>query len=175
MMKDNLHYTNWFETQLSSMIVGLMGYGLVMVIQSWIQHGFSTNHMIGVLIFSTIVFLLTQLVLLSIVRMEVWDHTITFIRPFQYLTWKRNWSNTISLTNDSWNELYIFATKSSARLFFRQDNYAVLFVSLDGYSSYIRILKKAFPDKKIQSRDPFDFPKKVFKQVKKEFPERVFR
>jgi hypothetical protein len=174
-MTNNVTYTNWIDAVINSILIGITIYAGVSVIESWIKYGFSINHLIGIVIFSSLTFLLLQMILLSIVKMEIKDRSITFSRPFQHLTWKRKKPNYITLTDDSWNEMYFFLSKHSGRLFFRLDQNAVMFISLDGCTAYIRRIKKAFPDKKIQDRDPFDFPKKVYRQVKKEYPERVFR
>jgi hypothetical protein len=168
-------YTNWIDAILNLLLIALPIYASVAVIESWIKYGFSINHLIGVFIFLSLTILLYQILLLSIVKMEIKDRSITFSRPLQHLTWRRKKPNYIKLTDDSWNEMYFFLSKHSGRLFFRLDQYALMFISLDGCTAYIRRIKKAFPDKKIQDRNPFDFPKKVYQQVKKEYPERIFR
>lgn len=115
-----------------------------------------------------------ELIWHTLVEMELTDETIVFRKPWKHYGFFRKSRNHWTLRNEEWNELYVFSRKTSYILYFRKDQTAVFFATIEEGKRMIRDIEQFFPDKKVFWNEK-EFPRELRKQMKKEFPERVMR
>lgn len=126
--------------------------------------------LIGFLIF---IFFL-ELIYFMFSVMEITPNEIIFTKPWRRFGLFRKRQSRWVIPHSEWTELHVFKSKSSSTLYFRKEQNAVFFATIDGGSTFVRKIHKHFREKLIYYSSN-QFPKKLRNEMFDESSERVMR